>query len=128
MLYYTNEKITFAPNHIELGNYVKYSFTPGPFRYYLGIGIYNRFTISCTNHIDRTVYINGVPTSSTGEAVPQRAKHGLMLMLSTGFTYNGVGLEFRFDPGHNYTNKIDHALYMSSFSCVLHVRMAQKQK
>lgn len=123
---YSDVKLTFAPNAVTLSNIVRYTLTPGDFKYYVALGIYNSFVVSSTNLKETYRITNGVPSTTTGEAVPDPAVHGLMLLVCTGFSYRNIGFEVRFDPGHNYTNKLDYAVYMPAFNALLHVRFNPK--
>ena len=123
---YSDVKMTFAPNAVTLSNIVRYTLTPGDFKYYVALGIYNSFVVSSTNLQETYRITNGVPSTTIGEAVPDPAVHGLMLLVCTGFSYRNIGFEVRFDPGHNYTNKLNYAVYMPAFNALLHVRFNPK--
>jgi len=119
---YYDYKQTFAPNLISIANMFRFCFTNGDFKYYVSAGIYNSFVISPVNRktIDHTV--NGVVSTTQGDAVPKYAVHGLMIIAGTGITYKYIGLEIRFDPGRNYTNQIDYSVYSPTLSAMLQVR------
>ncbi len=123
---YYDIDIKFSPNTVTLSNIIRYTLTPGSFKYYIGLGIYNSFVVSSTN-IKTTYHVRkGVPETIVDEAVPDPSVHGLMLIGATGFTYRNIGLEIRLDPGRNYTNKLDYAVFMPSVSALLHVRFNPK--
>lgn len=123
---YYDVELTFAPNTLTLSNIVRYTLTPGEFKYYVALGIYNSFVVSSTNISETSHMKNGVAETSTGLAVPDPSVHGLMLLACTGFSYKNVGFELRFDPGRNYSNKLYYAVYMPSFNALLHVRFKPK--
>ncbi len=117
---------TFSPNTVTVSNIVRYTLTPREFKYYVAIGIYNSFVVSSTNLKETEHFRNGISDKYTEKAVPDPAVHGLMLLASTGFSYRNIGFEIRFDPGRNYTNKINNAVYMPTFMGLLHVRFNPK--
>jgi len=119
---YYDINLTFSPNAITLSNIVRYSLTPGEFKYYVAVGIYNSFVVSSTNLKETTHHRNGEILNYTEEAVPDPTVYGLMLLACTGFSYRNIGFELRFDPGHNYSNKLNYSVYMPSFMALLHVR------
>ena len=119
--YYT-ENLTFAPGMLLISNIVRYYITQSDFRYYLSFGIYNSFVISSTNKREILHMMDGKVTSAYDDAVPKPATHGLMLLAGTGFSYRNVGFEIRFDPGRNYSNKLNYSIYMPTFTGVLTVQ------
>jgi hypothetical protein len=123
---YTDITLTFAPNTISVSTLVKYTLTPGNFKYYVALGIYNSFVVSSTN-IKETVHVtNGESVKYAEEAVPEVAVYGLMLLASTGFSYKNIGLEVRFDPGRSYSNKLNYAVFMPNIQALLHVTFNRK--
>jgi len=118
--------MVFSPNMLTISNTMRYVLTPGDFRYFVALGIYNSFVVSSTNTKETIHTLKGKQDKYTENAVPDPAIHGLMLLASTGFTYRNIGLELRFDPGRNYTNKLNYAVYMPAFSALLHVRFTQR--
>jgi len=118
---YYDINMQFSPNILTISNCIKYTLTPGSFKYYVALGIYNSFVISATNLKRSDRYTNGIVKTEYEDAVPNSAFHGLMLLASTGFSYKNIGLEFRFDPGRNYSNKVDYAVYMPNFQAILHI-------
>lgn len=119
--YYDNS-LEFAPNIVTLANMFRYTFTPGNFKYFVSAGIYNNFVLSANNRKTTVHTVNGVPATSTENAIPELAVHGLMITAGTGFIYKNIGLEFRFDPGRNFTRLYDYSVYAMTFSALLHVR------
>lgn len=119
--YYQIER-KFAPNMITLTNTFRYCFTNGDFKYYVSVGVYNNFIIEAVNRRVTEHYVNGEVTSSSEELVPDHAIHGIMLTAGTGITYKYAGLEFRYDPGRNFTRKVDYSIYSPVVSVLLHVR------
>jgi hypothetical protein len=123
---YYDVTLTFAPNIITISNIVKYKLTPGEFNYYVALGIYNSFVVSSTN-LKETVHVsNGETDEFTEQAVPDPSVYGLMMLACTGFSYRNFGLEFRFDPGRSFSNKLNYAVYMPNFMAVLHVTFNKK--
>jgi len=123
---YYDISMVFSPNMLTISNTMRYVLTPGDFRYFVSLGIYNSFVVSSTNTKETFHTLKGQQDKYTENAVPDPAVHGLMLLASTGFTYRNIGLELRFDPGRNYTNKLNYAVYMPAFSALLHVRFTQR--
>jgi hypothetical protein len=122
-LYYYDVTQTFAPQLISLTTMFRYCFTNGAFKYYVSAGFYNSFVLSCTNKKSTVHYVNGIPNVTEEEAVSDHSIHGLMLLVGTGFYYKYAGLEFRYDPGRNYTKVIDYSVYNPTLSAVLLVRL-----
>lgn len=118
-------KLLFSPSTLTVANIVRYTLTPGDFKYYLAAGIYNSFVISATNLKETDRHKNGKIINFQEQLVPDPAIHGLMLLASTGFNYKNIGFELRFDPGRNYSNKLDYAVYMPTFIAVLHVQFTR---
>jgi hypothetical protein len=123
---YYDVNLTFSPNAVTLSNTVRYTLTPGEFRYYLAIGVYNSFVVSATNQKETVHFRNGESVTYTEHAVPDPSVYGLMLLACSGFSYKSIGFELRFDPGHNYSNKLNYAVYMPSFEALLQVRFNPK--
>jgi hypothetical protein len=123
---YYDVNLTFAPNTVTLANTVRYTLTPDAFKYYIALGIYNSFVVSSTNMKETYHYTNGEPLITKDLAVPDPTVYGLMLLICTGFSYKNIGFEIRFDPGRNYSNKLNYAVYMPSFDALLHVRFNSK--
>jgi hypothetical protein len=123
---YYDINLTFSPNTVTLVNTVKYTLTPNAFKYYVSLGIYNSFVVSSTNTRETYHYTNGEPLITKDLAVPDPTVYGLMLLISTGFSYKNIGFELRFDPGRNYSSKLNYAVYMPSFNALLHVRFNSK--
>lgn len=119
--YYDNS-LEFAPNMVTLANMFRYTFTPGNFKYFVSAGIYNNFVISANNRKTIVHTVNGVPETTTEDAIPDLAIHGLMITAGTGFIYKNIGLEIRFDPGRNFSRLYDYSVYAMTFSALLHVR------
>jgi hypothetical protein len=119
---YFDYTITYAPNIISLSNIARYSLTPNEFQFYVAVGISNSFVISPTNIKESIHTLNGEVKTTTEDAVPSPAVHGLSILTATGFSYRNIGLEIRFDPGRNYSNKLNYAVYMPTFYALLHVR------
>ncbi len=124
---YYDINLKFAPSMVSLSNIARYRLTKGELKYYVGIGFYNSFVISATNKKATTHTLNGVSTTTNTEALPKPATHGLMLLASTGFSYRNIGLEFRFDPGRSFTNKLNYSVYMPQFIGLLHVQFVPKK-
>jgi hypothetical protein len=112
----------FAPNIVSLTTMFRYCFVNNDFKYYVSAGIYNSFVISPANRKYTFHTLNGVETENVEPAVPDLSTHGLMLIIGTGISYKYAGLEFRFDPGRNYTNKVDYSVYNPTVSVQLNVR------
>lgn len=112
----------FAPNAITVTNMFRYCFTNNDFKYYVAAGIYNSFIISAVNSRKTAWYQAGESNTEEEEAIPDHSIHGLMLVVSTGIAYKYAGLEFRYDPGRNYTRKVDYSVHQPSAVMVLHVR------
>ncbi len=119
---YYDYDLEFAPNIVSLAHMYRYTFTPGNFKYFVSAGIYNSFVISANNRKTVVHTVNGVPETSTEDAILDFAVHGLMITAGTGFIYKNVGFELRFDPGRNFTRTIDYSVYATTFSALLHVR------
>lgn len=119
--YYLIER-KFAPNMITLTNTFRYCFTNSDFKYYISVGVYNNFIIESVNRRVTDHYVNGEVTSSTEDLIPDHAIHGIMLTAGTGITYKYAGLEFRYDPGRNFTRKVDYSIFSPVVSVLLHVR------
>ena len=112
----------FSPNILSLTTMFRYCFVNNDFKYYASAGIYNSFVISPANRKYTFHTLNGVETEKVEQAVPDMSTHGLMLLIGTGISYKYAGLEIRFDPGRNYTNKVDYSVYNPTVSVHLHVR------
>jgi len=123
---YYDIDLTFSPNTVTLSNIIRYTLTPGEFKYYVALGIYNSFVVSSTNFKKTVHYVNGETSTYNEQAFPDQNVHGLMLLACTGFSYRNIGLEIRFDPGHNYSGKLNYAVYMPSFIAQFHVRFNPK--
>jgi hypothetical protein len=121
-LNYSDVTQNFAPYLLTITNMFRYCFVNSSFKYYVGAGIYNSFIISLVNRKTSVVITNGTAKTTEGEVVADHSIHGLMLILSTGISYKYIGLEFRFDPGRNFTKKIDYSVYNPTFSMLLHMR------
>lgn len=119
--YYDNQ-LEFAPNIVSLTHMFRYTFTPGNFKYFVSAGIYNNFVVSSNNRKTIIHTRNGVPETTTEDAIPEFAVHGLMITAGTGFLYKNIGFELRFDPGRNFTRLYDYSVYAMSFTALLHVR------
>lgn len=119
---YTDVNVTYAPNIISLSNIARYGLTPNEFQFYVAVGISNSFVISPTNIKESVHTLNGEVKTTTEDAVPSPAVHGLSILTATGFSYRNIGFEIRFDPGRNYSNKLNYAVYMPTFYAMLHVR------
>ncbi|NVO20687.1 MAG: hypothetical protein HXX13_13380 [Bacteroidetes bacterium] len=113
----------FVPDILTLCNMFRYCFTNGEFKYFVSAGIYNSFVIHAINLKTRTRYENGIPAITEEDAVPEHSIHGLMLELGTGIYYKYAGLEFRYDPGRNYTKVIDYSIYNPTLSVMLLIRL-----
>jgi len=122
--YEVNQK--FAPNLISITTMFRYCFANGVFKYYVSAGIYNSFVISPANARTTVHSQNGNTQTTEEDAVPQHSIHGLMLIVGTGISYKYAGLEIRYDPGRNYTRKVDYSVYNSTISLLLHVRFNPK--
>lgn len=112
----------FAPNTLTLLNTFKYCFANNDFKYYVSAGITNSFIISPVNKKTTLHVKNGETTTETESAIPDYAVHGLMLIVGTGISYKYIGLELRYDPGRNYTRKVDYSIHQPSLSAHLHIR------
>jgi len=112
----------FAPNTITITNMFRYCFTNSDFKYYVAAGIYNSFILSAVNTRSTVRFRAGETQTEEEEAIPDHSVHGLMLVVSTGIAYKYTGLEFRYDPGRNYTRKVDYSVHQPSAVMVLHVR------
>lgn len=125
---YYDVNLKFSPAIIMITNMVRYKLTKSDFRYYIGLGVYNSFIVSSTNKKETVHTLNGTETTSYDDAIPRQATHGLMLLASTGFSYRNFGFEFRFDPGRNYTKRINYSLYMPTFTGMLQVQFNPRRK
>ncbi len=119
---YYDVNATFAPNLVFLTNMLRYTFTPGEFKYYASVGITCSFVVSSTN-TKETLHITGSDTKRyMDEFIPDPTVFGITVPVSTGFSYRNVGLEIRFDPGRNFSSRPNYAVYMPSFYALLHAR------
>lgn len=119
---YYDINLTFSPNMIYIANTLRYTFTPGEFKYYVSLGILSSFVVSSVNTKETLHTTNGETKRYVDEFVPDPAVFGITVPVSTGFTYRNVGFEIRFDPGRNFSNKLNYAIYMPAFDALLHVR------
>lgn len=118
----------FEPSLITLTHLIKYNLTPNNFKYFIGVGFYNSFMFSAGNSLKIIKKSEGSETISYQKAVDNAAIHGLMLILSTGFTYRNIGLEVRFDPGRNYSRAVFTGLYAPVFSAHMQFRFGVKSE
>ena len=112
----------FSPNLFTVSNMFRYCFTNSDFRYYVSIGIYNSFVISPVNRKIIQKNQNGTVNTTEEKVIPDYATHGLMLLLGTGISYKYIGLELRYDPGRNYTRKIDYSIHIPTITAIVHIR------
>ncbi|MBK7031380.1 MAG: hypothetical protein IPH45_20280 [Bacteroidales bacterium] len=101
----------FAPNTLTLVNTFRYCFVNRDFKYYVSAGISNSFLISPENKKTTVNFRNGETKSEVESFIPDYAVHGIMLIVGTGITYKYIGLELRYDPGRNYTRKVDYSIH-----------------
>lgn len=112
----------FSPNLFTVSNMFRYCFTNSDFKYYVSIGIYNSFVISPVNRKTIQKNQNGTLKTNEEKVIPDYATHGLMLLLGTGISYKYIGFELRYDPGRNYTRKIDYSIHIPTITAIIHVR------
>jgi hypothetical protein len=113
----------FSPYLISVTNMFRYCFTKTEFKYYLSLGIYNSFIVSTLNEKKVGHFLDGQSETTTEQVINDYARHGIMLVAGTGITYKYAGIEFRFDPGRNYTRKVTTSVYMPTIMVMLHVRL-----
>ncbi len=119
---YYDLNATFAPNMVSLANMLRYTFTPGEFKYYASVGITCSFVISSTNTKETLHTTVDSMKRYTDEFIPEPAVFGITVPVSTGFSYRNFGLEIRFDPGRNFSSRPNYAVYMPTFYALLHAR------
>lgn len=119
---YYDVNLTFSPNIVYLINTLRYTLTPGDFKYFVSLGISNSFVVSSTNTRETIHTRGGSSVRYVDEFVPDPNVHGITVPVSTGFSYRNIGFEIRFDPGRNFSNKLNYAIYMPAFDALLHVR------
>jgi hypothetical protein len=112
----------FSPNIITVTNMFRYCFTKSNFKYFVSAGIYNSFILSPVNRKMTVHTVDGEANTTVEDAIPDHSVHGLMLIVGTGISYKYAGLEIRYDPGRNYTKKVDYSVYSPNVSVVLNVR------
>jgi hypothetical protein len=112
----------FSPNILTLAHTFRYCFTKSDFKYYVSVGFYNSFVLGPVNRKITTHMVNGVASSNREDMISDPAVHGLMLLLGTGIAYRYFGLELRFDPGRNFTKKVDYSVYNPTIAAILHLR------
>lgn len=113
----------FTPNMLNTNHFIRYNFTgETDFRYFIGIGFYQSLILSAKNDLTQTVSTNSGEKIIKDDAIPNLSKYGIMLLLSTGFTYRNFGLELKIDPGRNLSNKFEYQAFAPTFSLNLNIR------